>query len=207
MVMLELLLASLMGLAVGLYINRRLPSLTSKTWPKELVYLQAVAYGLIYWLVGVSWTGLIGMLLFSVLWTLSLIDIACLTVNQFLLGCFLGLAISHLFLDGADSQQWLLHGLTLIGTGLILVLIWRLSNGRLGGGDVKLMAVAGLLLGPAKWVVALFIGSLLASLVGLYLIGRRRINKSQPIPFVPFLSSGILVSYFFGQILVEWYIG
>lgn len=84
----------------------------------------------------------------------------------------------------------------LIGGGLFL-LVYLISKNGLGGGDVKLMAVAGLYLGMNGVLPAMLYGSVLAALFGLTLILLKKIGRKDTIPLVPFLYVGILITVFF----------
>lgn len=76
--------------------------------------------------------------------------------------------------------------------------LFKLLTGKegMGYGDFKLLAAGGAWLGPELLIVVLFI----ASISGLLLAVIQKImNKYQnKIPFGPYLSIGIVVSYFFG---------
>jgi leader peptidase (prepilin peptidase)/N-methyltransferase len=58
----------------------------------------------------------------------------------------------------------------------------------IGGGDVKLMAGVGAFIGVERVLLAVFIASFLASIVGLTLILFKKRSKETYIPFAPFLS-------------------
>lgn len=62
--------------------------------------------------------------------------------------------------------------------------------GGLGGGDVKLMAACGLLLGWKLSILALLFGSVFASAAGLSLMLRHRATRKTEIPYGPFLGLG-----------------
>ncbi len=114
--------------------------------------------------------------------------------------------------------------------------IWILKREGLGGGDVKLMSAAGLLLGWKNVFAAIFIAALTACLVmlplqrrgaekqrGLDAAGRSEArheadlkpgegerdsgHKSKEFPFGPFLAFGTAVSLLFGTQLMNWYLG
>lgn len=76
----------------------------------------------------------------------------------------------------------------------------------MGMGDVKLIAVLGLLLGPG---VAVCLLAALASgtAVGLWLVATREgVGRKTAVPFGPFLAFGGLAALFFGHPLVHLYI-
>lgn len=82
-----------------------------------------------------------------------------------------------------------------------------LKREGLGGGDVKLMAAAGFLLGWRSACVATFIGTVSACIVMLPLSRHRGDGASREFPFAPFLSLGILVAFFAGDAIMNAYLG
>ena len=80
-----------------------------------------------------------------------------------------------------------------IGGGLFM-LVYLISRSGLGGGDVKFMACAGLYLGAGGTIPAIFLGTVLAALIGLVLILLKKIGRKDKIPLIPFLFIGILVT-------------
>ena len=90
--------------------------------------------------------------------------------------------------------------------GGVLLLAAVLSRGGMGGGDIKLLAAAGFILGPAPTAVALFISVLIGSIVGVTLIVKKLRQRKEFIPFGPFLAVGIAVSVLWGQQLLSVYL-
>jgi len=83
--------------------------------------------------------------------------------------------------------------------------IWK--NDALGGGDVKLAAVLGLLLGWEKLLLAVLIASLIASVVLIIVRRVRGDGKNTEYPFGPFLVLGMTVALLFGNRIISWYVG
>ncbi|MFH5880843.1 prepilin peptidase [Liberiplasma polymorphum] len=77
---------------------------------------------------------------------------------------------------------------------------YRFKQDALGGGDIKLYFIIGLFLGLRLVFMSLFF----ASLLGI-ILGRSILRKNNPIPFVPFIFLGVLITYFFGVRILEWY--
>jgi leader peptidase (prepilin peptidase)/N-methyltransferase len=76
----------------------------------------------------------------------------------------------------------------------------------MGGGDIKLAFVLGLLLGPLSTFVAMEAAFLSAALVGMALWIVRVIKRRAHIPFGPFLVAGTVFAQLYGQSIVRWYL-
>ena len=87
-----------------------------------------------------------------------------------------------------------------------LLVIYVASDGRaIGGGDIKLMAVAGLLIGWKKIVLALFVGCLVGSIIH---VARMKISKAEHVLAMgPYLSVGIMLAALWGEPIINWYLG
>lgn len=93
-----------------------------------------------------------------------------------------------------------------IAVSLFLQLLVILSKGRaMGGGDVKLMAAAGLLLGWKGILWAFILGNVTGAIVHPFFIKWK--NKEHVLAFGPYLSFGIWVSIMWGRELTQWYAG
>ncbi len=83
-----------------------------------------------------------------------------------------------------------------------LYLRWTGRSG-LGGGDIKLLAMLGAFLGPLGVLNTILISSIFGSIIGLLcgaLQGQKNIMKYS-FPFGPFLVTGALYFYLFGDVL------
>ncbi|MBI4823128.1 MAG: prepilin peptidase [Nitrospirae bacterium] len=80
-----------------------------------------------------------------------------------------------------------------------------LSRGGMGGGDIKMMAMVGALMGWKSVLTTTFIGSLFGSLVGLFLMIFKGKGRKTKIPFGPFLALGAVITLFWGQELLRLY--
>lgn len=96
--------------------------------------------------------------------------------------------------DGGDFVRALLGGAAMAGGFLLLALA---RPGQLGGGDIKLAGLAGLVLGWLGWpalIAGALLGFLLFAVVSLALLALRRITLNSAICFGPFLLGGTLLA-------------
>ena len=97
----------------------------------------------------------------------------------------------------------------LAGGGSLYLVIWtyyliRKEEG-MGGGDIKLLAMIGALLGWEGVIFTIFVASLTGTLVGMIVMLQKRKNLKLAIPFGPFLSIGAMSYVFFGKKVLFWY--
>lgn len=82
-----------------------------------------------------------------------------------------------------------------------------LSHGKwIGGGDIRLGAVMGLMLGWENLLAALFVSYLIGSIVGLILVSSNRKKWQSRLPFGVFLTTSTYVAFVWGGEIVTWYL-
>jgi len=82
-----------------------------------------------------------------------------------------------------------------------------ISKGKwIGGGDIRLGLLIGLMLGWPNILVALIISYILGSIIGLGLIIAKRATMKSPVPLGTFLSIGAFVSLLWADKIIEWYL-
>lgn len=96
----------------------------------------------------------------------------------------------------------------LIGSALsggFLLIVALIFPGGFGGGDVKLAAASGFLLGTELSVVSMEAALITGSVFGAAyaLISRRGLRIK--IPFAPFIAAGVIIAYFFGRKILAVY--
>ena len=114
-------------------------------------------------------------------------------------GLALGLAAGSYSIGYANSFMGFL-----LGCGLFYLLA-ILSNGGMGGGDIKYIAAAGAFVGWQKVLLIIFIGAVLGTFVGLFQIGFQKKTRKNIIPFGPLLAVATFITLFHGNLLIKLY--
>ena len=93
----------------------------------------------------------------------------------------------------------------IIASAFFLSIVIITRGKGMGGGDIKLAFLMGLLLGWPMIIFSVFLSFVVGSIVGVFLIlvGRKKIKSM--IPFGPFLILGTFVGLFFGEKIIKWY--
>lgn len=98
----------------------------------------------------------------------------------------------------------------LVGGGSLFAVAWayHLATKRegMGGGDIKLLAMIGTLVGWQGVLFTIFMASAVGTIAGLFsMIGQTK-DRKLAVPFGPFLSIGAIAYIFFGPALILWYV-
>lgn len=96
----------------------------------------------------------------------------------------------------------------LYGAGAMLVIILLLyfvSRGGMGEGDVKLAPALGIWLGLEQGLLCLLLAFVSGGIVGALLLLCKRGKLKQAIPFGPFLCAAAVAAYFCGKEIITWY--
>ncbi len=165
--------------------------------------LNGVLYIIVFLANGWNILSVVYCLLTSALIVLSVIDFRTMEIpNGLNLFIFL-LGVAGTVIDRADWKEHLL-GFAVVGGFLLLLYLITVGRG-IGGGDVKLMFGAGLLLGLKEGILAFFLGCILGSVIHLI---RMRVSKAEHrLALGPYLSMGICIAMLWGRYMIDWYLG
>ncbi len=98
-----------------------------------------------------------------------------------------------------------------VGFGLLYAVAWIGSKifkkEAMGFGDVKLMGAIGAFLGWQSVLFTIFISSLLGSVCGLAMIALGQAKMQSRIPFGPYISAAAAIWLFWGQSIINLYLG
>jgi len=99
----------------------------------------------------------------------------------------------------------------LLGFGLFFLIAklgkFCFKKDAVGEGDLYLAAFLGAWFGWQGVLLVIFVAYLFAALVILPLLIFRKVNMADAVPFGPALVVGGLVTLFFGQAILGWYLG
>lgn len=170
---------------------------------------------ILFWSRGYDLTGVVFGVSSAMLLALSVVDWNTQYIPVEYTGVVFICGLIHLF---ADFSNWLEYLIGLIAVSGFLCIVNRIMTPMLkrkyqgeyevssgiGGGDIKLMAATGLLLGWKLNFIALGIGCVAGSAIHLFLM---RIKKSgKQFAFGPYLSLGVYITMICGEQLVSWYL-
>lgn len=163
-------------------------------------------YGFLLYIKGCQMETVLMCLVTSLLLALSIIDLRCyeipITINY-------GIGLCGILMTVLDVRHILSHVIGFVAVSGFLVLLSLfcekvLKKEAMGGGDIKLMAAAGLFLGGKLVVLAFFLGCILGSVIHMI---RMLITKEKSmLAFGPYLSLGIFISMIWGESLIQWYL-
>jgi leader peptidase (prepilin peptidase)/N-methyltransferase len=97
----------------------------------------------------------------------------------------------------------------LIGGGSLFSVAWLYhlltKKEGMGGGDIKLLAMMGAIIGWPGVLFTIFVASAVGTVSGMLLMLKNRKTMKLAIPFGPFLAIGATAYIFFGPQLIAWY--
>jgi leader peptidase (prepilin peptidase)/N-methyltransferase len=177
------------------------------------------------WQLGVTINALVLFYLIMVLVTLSMIDLETMEIPD---GFHIAILVAAILSYWFDPTMGLMSPTIVsrvIGFFVVSVPMYLLAllTGGFGGGDIKLMAVVGLLLGWKATLCAFMVGILSAAFYCIYILiyavvavarkeadsfkdGMHSAMKRQ-FAFGPYLSVGIVVAYLYSTQLISFYWG
>ncbi|MEG0695025.1 MAG: prepilin peptidase [Erysipelotrichaceae bacterium] len=86
-----------------------------------------------------------------------------------------------------------------------MILMNLIVKNSFGGGDVKLMALCGFLLGWKNTILSMFIAVFIGGIYAVYLLIKKKQKKEAHFAFGPFLVVAIMISYLYGTGIISWY--
>lgn len=166
-------------------------------------FFNGLLYVWIFSVYGITLDSVLLMAFTSSLLVIAMIDFDTMDIYDGVLVTILILGVLRLALNFDSFPNAALGGLIV---SIPLYIIAMLTQG-IGGGDVKLMAVAGFFLGVKATVVGTFIGILTGGFWGIILLTLFKKEGKAMIPFGPFLCLGMFLASLYGTQIANWYLG
>lgn len=164
--------------------------------------LNGILYITVFYFNGFKLASILYCILVSALLVLSIIDFRTFEIPAGI-NLFIGIVgIIRVITDIHNIMSYLIGFCSV--SGFLLVLYFLTKGKGIGGGDIKLMAVAGLFLGYKLIILAFLLGCILGSI--LHLIRMRIWKQESILAFGPYLSLGIFISMLFGNSILQWYL-
>lgn len=152
---------------------------------------------------GWSWEFVYVLLFISMFMMITVSDIFYQIIPDKILFPFFFVFLFFLFFF-PTTQLWN-HLLGMCLGFIIFYLIAVFSRGGMGGGDIKLFTVSGLVLGYPLLFLSILIATVAGSIYGTLFILFKGGSKKSKIPFGPFIAVGCLVALFWGEPIIDWY--
>ncbi|MCH4888800.1 prepilin peptidase [Acidaminobacter sp. JC074] len=167
--------------------------------------LTGALFAITYVVFGYTWMSLVGIILSSIVIIVTFIDIDHhIILDRFtVFGIILAIGY-HLFISDVSWLNVLLG--FLIGGGILFIIA---MIGTMGGGDIKIMSAFGMLLGFPKVFMAYYLSFVIGAIVLLPIViyQKKKYGEYKSlVPFGPFLCIGTWVTFYFGDVLYNFYL-
>jgi len=166
-------------------------------------------YLALYLFYGLQLIALVYMMLCSVLIIISFIDLKVEIIPDTISLPFIviGFVLSFFLrnINPLDSMLGIITG----GGSLLLVAIFGsklFKKEAMGGGDIKLAAMIGAFFGWKLTLLSLFLSFFLGSIIGIIVLAASKDKRNNIIPFGPFIALGAMISMFWGNAIIHWYL-
>lgn len=162
--------------------------------------LNGLMYVFVYIKLGLTINTVLYGLLISILITLSIIDLKHKIIPDSLNIAGLIIGIIYIIINKGILKS-------IIGSfiGLVLFLAIAVITNAMGGGDIKLMTVLGLIFGIKGVLFITLFSFILGAVISVGLLILKIQSRKDEIPFGPFISLASLIYIFYGTEIISWY--
>ena len=175
--------------------------------PRYLIIelIAATATVLCFTRFGLTWTSAIGFAVMLLLLAVAVIDLDTMEIPNGLIIALIPFAIATIWASPEVSLISRIIGLFVISLPMLVLAL--IIDGAFGGGDIKLMAVCGFLLGWQQSILAFFIAIIIGGTIALTMMRRDKAKKGARLPFGPSLCLGITAAMLYGDKIISSYLG
>jgi leader peptidase (prepilin peptidase)/N-methyltransferase len=165
--------------------------------------LNGILYVLVGLVYGISIDTVLLCLASSILVAISVIDFRTMIIPPGLNIAIGVLGIIRMIFDLKNFTTYLVGFAAVSG---FLLILYMISKGRwIGGGDIKLMAATGLLIGWKLNILAFFLGCIYGSVI--HIIRMKISGKGHVLALGPYLAAGVMTAVLVGKEIIDWYFG
>ncbi|MCA0147428.1 prepilin peptidase [Rossellomorea vietnamensis] len=166
--------------------------------------LNAGLFVLAYIEFGLRWELIVAWTLISLFIIITVSDLKYMVIPDKILLFFSALfLVERLFIPLTPWWDSLIGAA--VGFGLLL-LIAVVSKGGMGGGDIKIYALIGFVVGLKVMILSFMLATFFGAVFGLIALTFKLIERGKPIPFGPFIALGTILAYLYGDVLLSAYL-
>lgn len=208
MIIFLFLLAFILGLSYSL-IGEKLPLLIPDVIEKEenswifnlfIGILNGLVLLFSYYSYGISYEFFITIIIFALVFIIFISDFKYMIIldSPLIISGIITLMLKYYYFDLKTMLNSIISGLFLFLFMLLIGFIGKKIFHReaLGGGDIKLAAIIGIILGWKLGLIAIIMSSLLAM---PYALGSMMISTDKEVPYGPFLIGSMTLIYIFSD--------
>ncbi|GEK89322.1 leader peptidase (prepilin peptidase) / N-methyltransferase [Alkalibacterium putridalgicola] len=157
-----------------------------------------------YYLTGFNSELVLGLLLIALIIPVTVSDIVYRRIPNRLLLFFSPFFILYRLISPLDPFWNSLAGAG--GAFLLVFLIILISKGGMGIGDLKYYTLFGFVFGLGHFLLLFFLSTLYGALAGGIMMKVKKLGRKTKIPFGPYIGLAALTVFYFGDILIQWYL-
>lgn len=187
-----------------LYLGGKCRNCKAKISVQHLVIevLNGALYLLVFLVCGISVESLLYCLAGSALLALSIIDFRTYEIP---VGFNYFIGVLGIIRVITDLKNWHEYVIGFVAVSAFLYLLYVLSRGRaIGGGDIKLMAACGLLIGWKLIILAFLLGCIVGAVI--HVIRMRVSGEDHVLAMGPYLALGVMIAALWGNAFLTWYL-
>ena len=113
------------------------------------------------------------------------------------------LGIISVFIEEITRQSIISHLCGAVVLSVPMLIVALIVKGGFGGGDIKMMAAAGLFLGLDRTIIAGIIAFFIAGIYGVYILLTKKKGAKGKVKLAPYLALGCAFSALFGAVFME----
>ncbi|MDZ5470808.1 prepilin peptidase (plasmid) [Bacillus sp. 31A1R] len=154
----------------------------------------------------VGWSGelFIALTLISLFIIIFVSDLTYMLIPDKILLVFTGIFLIERFFFPLNPWWDSILGAVIGFSTLLFIAV--ISKGGMGGGDIKLFALVGFVVGMKTLALSFFLATLFGAIFGIIGLSFKLLKKGEPIPFGPFIAVGTLIAYYFGSEIINAYL-